>query len=308
MYLTFLGTGAGSPSLHRNVSSLLLSLQDVCGESWLFDCGEATQHQILRSSIKLRKISRIFITHLHGDHIFGLLGLLSSRDHQGGQCTKLIIYSPPGIREFVQTSFRISDTQIHYPIDFVEFRSGDTLVEDENFKVICLKLDHAIDSFGFRIVQRDIAGSLNVEKLLGLGLSPSPLFARIKAGEDFEFEGKSYSASEFINQPKAGRIISILGDSRPCENILYLAENADLFVHEATILRKEDSPDILNYGHSTAIDAVSIAARSGVKKIVMNHISSRYTQNTIRRFCTDLRSKYPSLEIYFSSDFDEFKI
>src|SRR5690625_4562521 len=114
MDIQFLGTGAGLPSKERNVSSIALSLLQEINHIWLFDCGEATQHQILHTSIKPRKINKIFITHLHGDHIFGLPGLLSSRSFQSGE--ELTIYGPAGINEFIQTSLEVSGSHVTYPL------------------------------------------------------------------------------------------------------------------------------------------------------------------------------------------------
>ena len=119
MQIEFLGTGAGSPSKQRNVSSLALKLLEERKAVWLFDVGEATQHQILQTTIRPRKIEKIFITHLHGDHIFGLPGLLSSRSFQGGT-EPLTIYGPKGIKEYVQVALRVSESRLSYPIKFVE--------------------------------------------------------------------------------------------------------------------------------------------------------------------------------------------
>ncbi|RAM11459.1 ribonuclease Z, partial [Listeria ivanovii] len=123
MELVFLGTGAGVPSRGRNVTSIALSMLNERNTIWLFDCGEATQHQVLRSQIKLSKLEFIFITHMHGDHIFGLPGLLSSRSFQGGD-SDLTIYGPPGIREYIETSLRLSGTRLTYKIIFAEIGPG----------------------------------------------------------------------------------------------------------------------------------------------------------------------------------------
>src|SRR5690625_2509243 len=123
MKITFLGTGAGIPSKQRNVSSIALQLMKNKGAIWLFDCGEATQHQILNTPLKPRKIEKIFITHLHGDHIYGLPGLISSRSFQDGR-TPLTIYGPKGTEEFGQTSLKVSETNVLYPIEFIEVFDG----------------------------------------------------------------------------------------------------------------------------------------------------------------------------------------
>lgn len=162
MEITFLGTGAGMPAKYRNVTAIALKhLQD--GAIWLFDCGEATQHQILHTSLKPRKIEKIFITHLHGDHIFGLPGLLGSRSFLGG-IEPVTIYGPKGIRDFVEMSLSISQSHLKYDIHYVEFE--DELYLDEGDFIIEAKLlDHGIPSYGYRIVEKDKPGSLMADEL-----------------------------------------------------------------------------------------------------------------------------------------------
>lgn len=139
MEIQFLGTGAGQPSKQRNVSSLALKLLDELNEIWLFDVGEATQHQILRTNIRPRKITKIFISHNHGDHIFGLPGLLSTRSFQG-EVGPLTIYGPAGLEQFVTTALRISKTKVSYPIHFVELKDDQKIFENSEFSVYCKKI------------------------------------------------------------------------------------------------------------------------------------------------------------------------
>src|SRR5690625_4183519 len=134
MEITFLGTGAGMPSKERNVSALVVNLLHEINELWLFDCGEATQHQILKTTLKPRKITKIFLTHLHGDHIFGLPGLLSSRSFLDGD-EPVTIFGPKGIKKFVQTSLEMSHTQLTYPLYFKEINDEGIVYEDEHFVV-----------------------------------------------------------------------------------------------------------------------------------------------------------------------------
>src|SRR6185312_12686718 len=144
MEIFFLGTGAGMPSKQRNTSSLILNLSAEQAGYWMFDCGEATQHQLLRTSIKPRKVEKIFITHLHGDHIFGLPGFLSSRSFQGG-VDKLTVYGPQGIDAFIKTSLQVSGTHLKYPLEIIEIEEG-AVFEDEKFTVTAMSLDHGIYS------------------------------------------------------------------------------------------------------------------------------------------------------------------
>ena len=158
MDFVLLGTGAGVPAKARNVTSIALQLLEERGTVWLFDCGEATQHQILKTAVKPRKIEKIFITHLHGDHIFGLPGFLSSRSFQGG-VDKLTVYGPQGIDAFITTSLQVSGTHLKYPLEIIEIEEG-VVFEDEQFTVTAMSLDHGIYSIGYRIVEKDRPGKL----------------------------------------------------------------------------------------------------------------------------------------------------
>jgi ribonuclease Z len=198
MELEFLGTGAGVPAKHRNVTSTALRLLDERNAVWLFDCGEGTQMQILHSTIRPRKIEKIFITHLHGDHIYGLPGLISSRSFQGGD-TPLEIYGPKGIKAYIQTVLRISQTKVSYPLHFFEIEEEGILFKDQQFEVSCLRLDHGIDSFGYRIVEASHQGELQVQALLELGLKPGPVFGRLKKGEVVTLDdGRQINGADFF--------------------------------------------------------------------------------------------------------------
>ena len=158
----FLGTGAGVPAKARNVTSIALKLLDERRAIWLFDCGEATQHQILHTTIKPRRIEKVFITHLHGDHIYGLPGLLSSRSHQGGK-EKLTVYGPKGLKEYIDISLSVSQTYLQYPLEIIEIDEG-VICSDDQFIVSAKKLDHGIPSYGYRIVEKDLPGTLMADK------------------------------------------------------------------------------------------------------------------------------------------------
>ena len=157
MEIQFLGTSAGQPSKSRNVSCTALKLLDELNEVWLFDVGEATQHQILKTNIRPRKVTRIFISHTHGDHIFGLPGFLSSRSFQGDG-GPLTIYGPAGIEQFVQTSLRVSKTRVSYPIKYVVLKEDGLIFENDIFAVYTARLDHRVPSFGFRVVEKPRPG------------------------------------------------------------------------------------------------------------------------------------------------------
>lgn len=277
MKLFFLGTGAGIPAKHRNVTSIALKLLEERGTIWLFDCGEATQHQILHTSIKPRRLEKIFITHLHGDHIYGLPGLLSSRSFQGGE-TELIVYGPKGLDNFIRISLEVSQTYLKYPLRVVEIEEG-VIFEDGQFVVEARLLEHGVPSYGYRIIEKDKPGTLLAEKLQEKGIQPGPLYRKIKNGEPVVLDsGEIIEASEFLGAPQKGKIVTILGDTRKCENAIYLAKDADALVHEATFAKNEDKL-AYDYFHSTTWQAAEVAVKAEVKKLYLTHISSRYDRD-----------------------------
>ncbi|MBC1375403.1 ribonuclease Z [Listeria farberi] len=297
MELVFLGTGAGIPSRGRNVTSIALSMLNERNTIWLFDCGEATQHQIMRSQIKLSKLEKIFITHLHGDHIFGLPGLLSSRSFQGGE-SDLTIYGPTGIAEYVETSLRISGTRLTYKIIFNEIEPG-LIFEDKMFSITVDELDHGLRSFGYRITEKDKQGALNADKLIDDGVEPGPIFQKLKNGESVTLtDGRVIDGKDYIDEPQKGKIISIFGDTKATASELGLALNADVLVHEATF---EGGKEKLagEYMHSTTIQAATLAKKANVKKLILTHISSRYDREASRELLIEAQSVFENTEIAY---------
>lgn len=304
MDLVFLGTGAGIPAKERNVSAIVLHLFQERGVSWLFDCGEATQHQILHTNVKLGKIEKIFITHLHGDHIFGLPGLLGSRSFQGAE-TKLTVYGPVGIKDFITISMKVSNTYLKYELEIIEFDEG-ILFDDETFSVEVRKVEHGIASYGFRIVEKELPGTLLVDKLKERGIRPGPDFAKIKSGYNIKLhDGTFIDAKEFVGKSQKGRIVTIIGDTRPCENVGLLSKDADVLVHEATFSALEEQ-NAHSFHHSTTVDAANVADHSNCKQLIITHISSRYQGTMSKILLDEVRKIFPNS--FMAEDFKQFVI
>ena len=296
MKITFLGTGSGVPAKHRNVSSLALHLENKDGAIWLFDCGEATQHQILHTSLKPRRIDKIFITHLHGDHIFGLPGLLGSRSFQGGE-TPLALYGPVGIQDFVETSLRVSGTHLKYDITFHEFEGEGVLLEEESYVVRVAPLEHGLPSFGFRVEEKEMPGPLIMEKVKESGIPIGPMLKQLKAGGTIQLEdGRILNGIDFLGAPKKGKVITILGDTRFHSNSVLLSENADVLIHEATFAGKDELL-ATQYFHSTTRQAAEVAKLAEVVQLILNHISSRYQAEHIEQLVVEARDIFPNTTI-----------
>ncbi|WP_419775452.1 ribonuclease Z [Ignavigranum ruoffiae] len=307
MELLFLGTGAGLPSKGRNVSSLALKLLDELNEIWLFDCGEATQHQILKTSLKPRKIRKVFISHLHGDHIFGLPGFLSSRSFQIAEREDLTVFGPPGLRNYIQSSLKFSKSKLLYPLKIVELDpQGGKLQLNGHWTMEYLPLDHGTLSFGFRVIEPDQPGQLLMDKLAKYQVPNGPLLGQLKQGKQVQLpDGQILDGKDFIGPKKAGRIVTILGDSRPCSNSVILAKQADCLVHEATH-RANEHKMAHQYYHSTSQQAANIAKQAQVKHLLLNHISARYLGQDIQQLQAEAGKTFASVKVV--NDFDQISI
>lgn len=305
MELQFLGTGAGVPAKMRNVSSIALKLLDERNEIWLFDCGEATQQQILNTTIRPGKIKKIFITHLHGDHIFGLPGLLTSRSFQGGE-DELIVYGPKGIKRFIDASISVSHSKLGYPLKVVEFEEDGVLFSDQQFRVEAMKLEHGIPSYGFRITEADQIGELKAEELRAIGVPFGPVFGRLKRGEVVTLEdGRVIDGKDYVSEDIKGRVVVICGDTRFTPKSITLAQNANVLVHEATYEADKEKTARQHF-HSTSKQAATIALEANVQQLYLTHISARYLGHQVSQLEQEARKVFPQTKVV--KDFDTFMI
>ncbi|ARI77139.1 ribonuclease Z [Halobacillus mangrovi] len=304
MELFFLGTGSGVPSKERNVSSLVLRMLEERGTTWVFDCGEGTQHQILNTTIRPRRIEVIFITHLHGDHIYGLPGLLSSRSFQGGE-SPVTVYGPRGLKEYIDISLRLSGTHLRYPLYVEEVEEG-LLFEDEQFIVEAVSLKHGLESYGYILKEKDKLGELQPEKLKALGIKPGPIYQKIKNQSQTRLsDGRMILRDEVIGPPKKGRKIAILGDTRYISALKEPIYGADVLVHEGTFA-SDETQMAYDYYHSTVKQAAKLAKDAEVEELILTHISSRYQGEAIRQLEEEAREVFENTRIAY--DFFQYQI
>ncbi len=296
MKMWFLGTGAGRPAKHRNVSAIALQLPEPRGW-WLFDAGEATQHALLHLPLKLSRLEAIFITHLHGDHLFGLPGLLGSRSFDGG-VSPLKIYGPKGLKSYVENTFAISGTHVEYEMTIIELEDGaelDAFYRDDLLQVDARPLQHRVPCFGYRVTESDKPGRLMAEKLKERGLASGPVFGKIKRGESVELpDGTFVKPEDFTDGTVPGRVIAILGDTSPCRQVEELARNADLLVHEATFAAGLEEK-AHEFGHSTTTEAAKAALAADAARLAMTHFSGRYGNDELWQLEEEAKAIFPAV-------------
>ncbi len=294
MHLTFLGTGAGAPSLQRNVTAIALTLSKR-GDTWLFDCGEATQHQFMRSALRPGKLEKIFITHLHGDHIFGLPGLLTSRS-MAGMPDPLTIYGPKGLKAFVENALSLSSSWTTYPLEIIEIEAGPVLDNGE-FRVIAYPMNHVVECYGYRIEQHDKPGFLDAARLKAEGVPRGPWYQDLKQGKVIRLEdGREINGADYLGPATPGKVLAIFGDTAPTDTALALAANADVMVHETT-LEAAMAEKANGRGHSTTVQAAAVAQQAGAKRMIATHFSSRYLSADREKLLAECQSVFAATEL-----------
>jgi ribonuclease Z len=276
--VTFLGTSSGVPTRGRNVSAMALRLPQR-SELWLFDCGEATQHQFLRSELRVSQLRRIFVTHMHGDHVFGLPGLLASLG-LAGTCPGIDLYGPDPLRDYLEGVLRTSSTRIGYPLRTHKVRqaasSGALIHEDDDLQVRCTLLTHRVPAYAYRVDQKPRPGRFDIEQAKALGIPPGPVYGALKAGHTVTLDdGRIINGASLTGPPRPGASVVYCTDTVFSEAAVELARGADLLIHESTFSHAEAEMAIARQ-HSTSTMAAQTALAAGVKRLVLTHLSPRY--------------------------------
>lgn len=269
MELIFLGTSSAIPTNERNHSAIALK---AFGELMLFDCGEGTQRQMTIIKLSPMKVSRIFISHLHGDHFLGLPGMIQSMAFRGRE-EPLHIYGPPGIEETVISIAKLGYYSLSFPIHAHELESG--LIIDENeFKVECCFTHHSVPNLAYSVEEKRNP-KFQKDKALELGLKPGPDFGKLQEGVPVKIGDKIIKPEQVLGAERKGRKIVYSGDTKPCSEMIDFSENADVLIHESTFESSRDEKAIETY-HSTSTQAAEIAFKAHVKLLILTHLSTRY--------------------------------
>jgi len=298
-----LGTSAGKPTKERNVSAVGLEFEQD-NKWYLFDCGEATQHQILHSRLSIGKLDTIFITHLHGDHYFGLPGLLSSKKLDTA-FNPLTIYGPKGIKKFLTCVLDISLDNLGYQLTIIEFEKDETYRFDK-FTLKVLALEHSIESFAFYIKEDAINSKIDEKKLRAIGLEPSRLYGELQRGKSVTYKGKVLEPRAYMLDPIPGRTLIIAGDnSRPDILSPYL-DQLDLLVHECTYTQEAYDHLAVKVMHTTAKVLGKSVEENKVKNLIATHINPRYNTKSstgVELIYNEIKSSYKG-NLFIANDFE----
>ena len=279
MQVTFLGTSSGVPTRARNVSAVALRLPQR-SEMWLFDCGEGTQHQFMRSDLRLSQLRRVFVTHMHGDHVFGLPGLLASLGLAGSSSDGVDLYGPDPLETFLKGALSSSSTRIGYPLQVHRVRQaaeqGTVLFEDDDLLVRCTPLTHRVPAYAYRVEQKPLAGRFDIEKARALEIPPGPVYAQLKRGETVTLaDGRTIDGTNLCGPERQGVSVVYCTDTVFSEAAVELARGADLLIHESTFAHGE-AEMAYQKQHSTSTMAAQTAAEAGVGQLALTHLSPRY--------------------------------
>ena len=266
----FVGTAGSAPSARRGLPATLVRRG---GDRLLFDCGEGTQRQLVRST-GLVELEDVFITHFHADHVLGLPGMLKTFGLRQRE-RPLTVYGPAGLRSLF-AALRPIVGRVGFPLDLRELEPNEE-IERDGYRIAAYETDHGVGALGYALVEDPRPGAFDPERARELGVEPGPDFGRLQEGETVA----GVHPDQVMGEPRRGRRIVIAGDTAPCEMTRLVAFEADLLVHEATFL-DEEADRAAETRHSTARQAAELAAAAGVTMLALTHISPRYGGKEVR--------------------------
>jgi ribonuclease Z len=274
MKLVFLGTSAAQPTEKRGLSCICLVRE---GEILMFDAGESAQISFSKSGLGWNKKMKIFVTHLHGDHCVGILGLLQTMNMQH-RTESLEIYGPKGIDEFIAANIKVLNFGLSFPIMISIIEEGKVL-DSKFYSIHACKASHSISAFSYRFDEKDKPGKFNLEKAKSIGIPEGHLWNKLQNGEQIEIGGKIITSDQVLEEKRPGKKIGISGDTMPTEDLEKFFKNCDYLVFDSTFL-DELKEKALETHHSTAKQAATLGKNANVKNLILTHFSARYKDET----------------------------
>lgn len=293
--VTFLGTSAAMPTVDRSLSSVVVNRN---GTLHIFDAGEGMQYNFIRASLGFNKRTMLFITHLHSDHILGILGFLQTLSLQG-RTMPIDIFGPEPLYDFIIENFRLLNVNLTFQINIHKILdSQGTLVEEKEYKILYCKSEHGpgICSYAYCLLENDRPGKFDIRKAKELGIPEGEMYGLLQKGFDIVDKNRVIHSSEIVGQKRPGRKIGISGDTRPSENLCNFFRNCDLLIFESTFSINELTKAKESY-HSTALETATLAKMASVQRLCLTHFSSRYKDLNV--LLNEARSVFLSTEIAF---------
>src|SRR5215207_7923238 len=295
--IVFLGTSGSVPTARRGLAGTLVRRG---GDRILFDCGEGTQRQLLRSTVGLVELPDVFLTHYHADHYLGLPGMLKTFALRGRE-VPLTIYGPPGLSDLFQALRRIFG-KLTYQLELKELRPGDELVRDE-YRLVTFPVAHGVSAVGYALVEDARPGRFDVQAADALGVPEGPERGALQRGESVTLpDGQTITPDKVLGAARPGRKVVIAGDGSPSESVIEAARGADVLVHEATFC-EDERERARETQHSTAQEAAGVARAAEVKLLALTHLSNRYFGGEVAR---EARTIFPNTVV--PKDFDTIDV
>jgi ribonuclease Z len=309
MNLIFLGTSSGVPTKSRNVSGV--ALRESKGRGWyLVDCGEGTQHQLLHTPLSVNDLKALFITHVHGDHCYGLPGLLACAG-MNGRKKPLKIVAPKGIKEWLLATQLNTELYLTYDLEFIETEGlSDLAFNDMNISTV--KLSHRVPSFAYVFTEKDSERALDVEKLIQDGIPKGPIWGMLCKGQTVEYEGRQLHAEDYLLSSGAFQKVVIAGDNDEPSLLEDACADAQVLVHEATYTKELGLKLGKEVGHSYAEQVALFAEHVKLPNLVLTHFSARYqsfqgASSSIDEIKNEAESVFTG-NLFLAKDFDSYSL
>ena len=284
--LTFLGTSAAQPTIHRNLSGIAVKADT---DLLLFDCGEGSQRQMIRFGTGF-SVDAVFFTHFHADHYLGIIGFIRTLG-MGGRSEPLVLYGPPPAKRLLRQAVLLGVDTLPFQLDILELQHGGS-VRRNGYTVGAIQVDHRVSALAYVLQEDDRPGRFNLEKARSLFVREGPDFGRLQRGESVVAStGQTIQPADVLGPSRPGRRLVISGDTRPCATVIAAARDADLLIHESTF-SDDEQERALETRHSTAREAGRVAKEAGARRVILTHLSSRHDPDP-SKLLKEAKEEYP---------------